>query len=99
VGEVLAEEVKDDIKKFSSQEHIRMSTTLCIRCGKLRIVSKTWSEKVNGSLVTYTQTVCPDSECQSKVESELQKKIDKVRDIQKKSLERRKLIKRNRKSK
>jgi len=79
---------KEDIKNMPE-------TTPCIRCGKLRIVAKTWSEKINDSLVTYTQTVCPDSECQSKVENELEKKSNKIKDIQQKSLERRKLNKRN----
>lgn len=72
-------------------------TTLCIRCGKTRIVSKTWNEKVNDSVITYTETVCPDPECQKIVDSDLKKKMDKVRNIQKKSLERRKLNKRNKK--
>lgn len=71
----------------------------CIRCGKKRIVSKTWTEKVSGSLTTYTLTVCPDPECQKIVEKELKKKRDRIMEIQKKSLERRKAIKRVKKSK
>ena len=64
--------------------------TPCIRCGKLRIVAKSWSEKISGSLTTYTQTVCPDHECQKVVEIELQKKRDKIAFLQNKLLERRK---------
>lgn len=49
---------------------IRISN-LCIRCGKVRIDSRTWSEEVQTysgkTLVTYTETVCPDAECQKKV--------------------------------
>lgn len=73
-------------------------TTPCIRCGKLRIVAKSWSEKVGESLITYTRTVCPDSECQKLVDLELQKKKDKMTAIQNRSLERRKIIKRGKKN-
>lgn len=72
-------------------------TTPCIRCGKMRIIGKTWTEKVSGSLVTHTLTVCPDPECQRVVENQLQNKRDKLADTQQKSLERRKTIKRVRK--
>lgn len=74
-------------------------TTPCIRCGKFRIVAKTWSVHVGESLVTYTQTICPDSECQKIVEDQLQKKRDHLLDIQNKSLERRKTIKRGKTAK
>lgn len=68
-------------------------TTVCIRCGKPRIVAKSWSESAAGSPVTYTLTVCPDAACQKIVDSELKKKLDKIMVIQKKSAERRKAIK------
>lgn len=71
--------------------------TLCIRCGKVRINGKVWTEKTAGSLITYTQTICPDRECQKMVEDDLAKKQDKMRAIQEKSLERRKAIKRGKK--
>lgn len=73
--------------------------TSCIRCGKTRILGKSWTEKTNGAKINYTQTVCPDPECQKLVEEELTKRREKVKDIQQKSLERRKMIKRTRKSK
>lgn len=76
-----------------------VGNTVCIRCGKVRVTAKTWTEKIGGSLITYTQTVCPDALCQKIVEAELIKKQDKVKAIQKKSLERRKKIKRMRKVK
>jgi len=72
--------------------------TPCVRCGKLRVEAKSWTEKVSGSVIFYTQTVCPDSECQKIVEEEWQKKVDKVKAIQAKSIERRKIIKRKKKS-
>lgn len=40
----------------------------CIRCGKPRIDGKTWEGKIGVSSITYTMTVCPDSECQKIVE-------------------------------
>ena len=76
-----------------------MTTSICIRCGKQRIVGKTWKEKINGSTVVFTQTVCPDPECQKIVEEQLQLKKDKLNDIHQKSLERRKTIKRTKKAK
>ena len=76
-----------------------MTNSTCIRCGKLRVIGKTWTEKLNGSKITYTQTVCPDKECHKIVEEQLQVKKDKLADIHQKSLERRKTIKRVKKSK
>lgn len=47
-------------------------TNLCVRCGKQRIVSREWQEEIKNSagvsVVTFTQTVCPDSACQKIVE-------------------------------
>lgn len=40
----------------------------CIRCGKPRIDGKTWEGKIGVSSITYTITVCPDSECQKMVD-------------------------------
>lgn len=40
----------------------------CVRCGKQRVDSKSWVGKVGVSNITYTMTVCPDSECQKIVE-------------------------------
>lgn len=44
----------------------------CTRCGKERIITKTWTEKMDTffgtSTVTHTETSCPDPECQKIVE-------------------------------
>lgn len=40
----------------------------CSRCGKERIVVRTWKEKVDSSVITNTETACPDKECQTEVE-------------------------------
>lgn len=40
----------------------------CIECGKQRIDGKTWKGKVGISVVTYSQTLCPDPACQKIVD-------------------------------
>lgn len=47
----------------------------CTRCGRERIVSKTWNENVKTysgtSPVVHVDTVCPDPECQKIVSDQL----------------------------
>lgn len=40
----------------------------CVECGKQRIDGKTWKGKAGASVVTYTMTICPDTECQKIVD-------------------------------
>jgi len=51
---------------------------ICIRCGKNRILVKSWEEKSDigqfNSHITYEQFVCPDENCQKMVEIDLEKK-------------------------
>ena len=47
------------------------NTTICVRCGKQRIVLSVNEEKVGTSVITTTETICPDPECQKKVDSML----------------------------
>ncbi len=63
----------------------------CIRCGKQRIISKTWKE----GNITYSTYVCPDSECQKVVEQELKAKSDRLNIIKENSLKRRMINKRS----
>lgn len=42
----------------------------CVRCGTERIVLKTWKERVGNSIVTNTKTICPNPECQKKVDND-----------------------------
>jgi hypothetical protein len=53
----------------------------CIRCGKERIVSKTWKEEVTNffgsSFITHTETVCPDGECQKIVNAKFKQEKEK----------------------
>lgn len=57
------------------------SLTMCIRCGKERIVSKVWKEEITNyfgtSVVTHTETVCPDLECQKIVDEKFRKDKEK----------------------
>ena len=52
-------------------------TSVCIVCGKRRIVVATHEEKIGNSVVTYKETICPDPECQKKVEKVLGKELEK----------------------
>jgi hypothetical protein len=58
-----------------------MTTTInenvCIKCGKQRIVVGSHEEKVGTSTVTYKDMICPDPECQKKVEKILQQEYGK----------------------
>lgn len=69
----------------------------CVRCGKNRIVSKTWKEKVNSyfgaTVIVHTETVCPDKECQKQVEEKFAKQKEKSAQMQHDKEERLKLAK------
>ncbi len=56
---------------------IYSNTSICIECGKQRIVVGTHEEKVGNSVVVYKDTICPDPECQKKVEKTLAKELEK----------------------
>jgi hypothetical protein len=51
--------------------------SICIECGKQRIVVGTYEEKVGNSVVVYKETICADPECQKKVEKTLAKELEK----------------------
>jgi hypothetical protein len=51
----------------------------CYRCGKERVVVKTWKEDIGVSEVTVTQMICPDPECQKVVAKEIKAQADKAR--------------------
>lgn len=54
-----------------------LGMNVCVRCGAERIVLKSWSEKIGSQTVIVTQTVCPNPECQKKVEADNKKQSDK----------------------
>lgn len=45
----------------------------CVRCGKERVIVKTWKEKFGDSVIINTESDCPDKECQKKVDLENKK--------------------------
>lgn len=71
-----------------------MATSVCTRCGKPRIIVKSYEEKVETSTVTYTITECSDPECQKMVNKTLlteKKKRQFIKDEQVKREEVRRL--------
>jgi hypothetical protein len=74
------------------------SNSVCIRCGKERIVLKSWKEFIGTSQVTYTTNICPDPKCQKVVDANLKDKKDYLENIHAKALQRRAENKRNRKT-
>ncbi len=73
----------------SIKKEIQMQTTPCIRCGKMRIPYKTWTDKSSGAEATYTTNVCPDPKCQKIVDEQLRKKLERVNEIKNQSALRR----------
>lgn len=61
---------------------------LCNRCGKVRVVVRTWEEQVGYSVVTNTEMACPDPDCQRAVDAENRKQMDKYKLMKRKSEER-----------
>ena len=59
----------------------------CIECRKERVDGKSWKEKAGSSEVTYTQTVCPDADCQKKVDKAIEDRKMKSADLAKKKLD------------
>lgn len=70
----------------------------CIRCGKDRIESKEWKEKVGNSMILCTSNICPDPECQKEVEAQLKSKKDRFNAIQENSQKKRAENRRNSKT-
>jgi hypothetical protein len=56
---------------------ITQDTSVCIECGKRRIVVGTHEEKIGNSVVVYKDTICSDPECQKKVEKTLARELEK----------------------
>ncbi len=65
-----------------------MSSSVCTRCGKPRIVVKTYEEKIETSTVTYTITECSDPECQKLVNKTLKQEESKRKHIKDEQIKR-----------
>ncbi len=59
----------------------------CVNCGKQRVDGKTWKGKSGASVITYTQTICPDPECQKLVDKAIADRKEKSADIARKKVE------------
>ncbi len=70
---------------------------LCTRCGKPRIVVKTWKEYIRGSILVHTSTSCPDAACQKIVDGKLAAQKEKREAMEKERMERA-LARKNKKS-
>ena len=69
---MITTQTRDSVQK----EDIRKSNTFsnpCFRCGKQRITIHSFKDRIGDSVVTSTETVCPDPECQAQVEKQLNK--------------------------
>src|SRR5579859_6813446 len=53
------------------------NTNPCFRCGKQRVITRTYKKTVDNSVVTYEEAVCPDPECQKALELQLKGERDK----------------------
>ncbi|KKR24690.1 MAG: hypothetical protein UT56_C0010G0005 [Candidatus Levybacteria bacterium GW2011_GWB1_39_7] len=75
----------------------------CTRCGKARIESRSWTEKIEEyfgeSTIIHTETVCPDADCQKIVEEKLAAQKQKTMEMQAAREERMRESQRNRKKK
>jgi len=60
---------------------------ICYRCGKERIVTKIWKEKIGNSIVENTETVCPDKKCQQAANKDIRKQKNKRLQIEKRKRE------------
>ncbi len=49
----------------------------CIRCGTERIIKKSWKEKVDNSIIINTLNICPNKDCQKKVDFDIKRQKDK----------------------
>ncbi len=54
-----------------------LTSSICTRCGKQRVVTGTSEELVGTSKVTYMETSCPDKDCQIVVDDKLVKEQEK----------------------
>lgn len=58
-----------------------LSQSVCSRCGKTRVITSSHEEKIGNSVITVTETACPDHDCQAKVDSQLKKDRAKREEI------------------
>lgn len=72
--ETITEEV---IEPHRRNYMIKTYSNRCSRCGRERVVSKIWEERVGESVIQNTEKICPNKDCQKEVERENKKQSDK----------------------
>jgi len=60
---------------------------LCYRCGKERIVTRVWKEKIGNSVIENTETSCPDKECQKAINQDLLRQKNKRIQMEERKIE------------
>ena len=60
---------------------------VCYRCGKERVVTKIWKERMGNSIVENTETMCPDKECQKTINQDIRKQKTKRLQMEKRKEE------------
>lgn len=60
----------------------------CIKCGRERVIVRTWTEKVYDSVITNTETRCPNPDCQKEVDRDNKKQKDRHEALRLKSEQR-----------
>ncbi len=61
---------------------------VCTKCGKPRIVVKTWKERIKGSIIIHTSTACPDAACQKIIDGKLAVLKEKKEAMEKERIQR-----------
>ncbi len=61
---------------------------LCIRCGSERVVLKIWKEQMGTSTVVTKEMICPNNDCQKKVNADNKKQQDRYANLKLKSAQR-----------
>ncbi len=49
----------------------------CIECGKQRVVVESHTENVGNGTIVYSETTCPDPDCQKRVDLTLLRELQK----------------------
>lgn len=60
---------------------------ICCRCGKERIISKVWQEKVGNSVIETTEFICIDKKCEAEQKKEVRNQKNRRSQMEKRKKE------------
>lgn len=60
-----------------TKKYISTYKNICYRCGRDRIVSKVWKEKIGDSVIENVEHICPDKKCQEELEQDIERQRNK----------------------